>query len=399
MVCNSIFEKMCMLYKIINLYKFVIYSRHLAIVKCLIFIKGGNLMNNYSVEHESTFSRNVANIGKAGAYYTDTEHCRRIGKLIKFPAEFNLLEPSIGDGSAVLSLLGENRNKANLYGVEINADSYSLLEQKSICNYLLNADFLNDVRISKNSFSIMFANPPYGEYKDNIRYEQAFEEKAFSYLCKEALLVYVIPYYVLTQEKFIKSFFARYFPLATYRFDDSEYEKWKQVVVFARKRSQIAYMKSDLISYIESIEPTNLEYLPENVDKLFEVYESRDENVKTFSNLSFNAAAFLEVVDSSPILSEFGRNCGDIYKRVAAGNPALPLSKENAYMLGVCGAGSGLAGSEDEGTLHLQRGVVENVTTTSTETDENGVDNVVQRTMSSTSMHIIDAQMNYYELK
>ena len=86
---------MCMLYKIINLYKFVIYSRHLAIVKCLIFIKGGNLMNNYSVEHESTFSRNVANIGKAGAYYTDTEHCRRIGKLIKFPAEFNLLEPNV----------------------------------------------------------------------------------------------------------------------------------------------------------------------------------------------------------------------------------------------------------------------------------------------------------------
>lgn len=352
-----------------------------------------------NIEHESTFSRNVANIGKAGAYYTDKEHCRKIGKLVKFPEEFNILEPSVGDGSAVLSFLGENRESANLFGIELNGNTFNELEQNKVCNYTLHADFLNDVKISQCAFSCMFANPPYGEYKDGVRFEQAFAEKAFSYLKKNALVIYVIPHYVLTDEKFIRSFFARYEPMETYRFEPKEFEKWKQVCVIARRRESIAYRKTDLELYLSAVDLDKLEFIPEVSEPTYTLPSSRDDDVKFFTNLTFDAEIFVEAVNRSVILGEFGRNCAQEYRAVAAGNPPLPLTKENAYMLGVCGAGSGLAGNEDEGTLHLQRGVVENVTTRRIEPDENGSNVVVETVTSSTSMHILDSMMDYYELK
>lgn len=46
-------------------------------------------MNNNlnSVTHASMFGRTMANMGKLGAYYTDIGHCKRIGRLIKWPED------------------------------------------------------------------------------------------------------------------------------------------------------------------------------------------------------------------------------------------------------------------------------------------------------------------------
>lgn len=58
-----------------------------------------------NIFRQSSFSRTIINEAKMGAYYTDAEHCRRIGRLLDFPEEFIALEPSIGDGSAIAATL------------------------------------------------------------------------------------------------------------------------------------------------------------------------------------------------------------------------------------------------------------------------------------------------------
>lgn len=360
------------------------------------------------VEKGSTFSRTMSNIGKLGAYYTDVNMCQRIGHLIKWSEEVNIIEPSIGDASAISAVVGENNEGANVYGVELNEESYNALrrqmEEGTTCvKYLLKADFLHGVKISQKSFSFCFANPPYGDAEPGLRYEQAFEEKLFSYLKKGSLLVYVIPFYMLTDSRFVKSFYARYFPTGIYKFDDEVYRLFKQIVIFAYRREAIGYLKDDLEKWLlryESVE--NIPYLPdinEDVEK-YEVPTSQNEQVQYFTTLRFDAEAFRGALKKTTLLMRVGENgCVKRYTPIMAGSPPLPLTKETSHMLGVCGAGSGIAGNEDEGTLHLQRGVVDNITTTNIEVDEEtGKSKLIETSSSATSLHIIDAEFNYYVL-
>ena len=77
-----------------------------------------------NIFRQSSFSRTIINEAKMGAYYTDAEHCRRIGRLLDFPEEFIALEPSIGDGSAIAATLEEATVLPKIYGVELNQNTY-----------------------------------------------------------------------------------------------------------------------------------------------------------------------------------------------------------------------------------------------------------------------------------
>ena len=75
---------------------------------------------------ENSFFQSAQNVRKLGAYYTDVDHCRRIGNLFDFDQaeEICVLEPSIGDGQAVLTVTGE-REHCKIFGVELNRDTYT----------------------------------------------------------------------------------------------------------------------------------------------------------------------------------------------------------------------------------------------------------------------------------
>lgn len=362
------------------------------------------------IERGNTFFQSMQNIGKLGAYYTDIQHCKRIGHLIGWPEykEVCILEPSCGDCSALNAVTEEFPSTSNLvkFGVEMNSDTYEIVkDKKDSIDYIVNADFLSGFRASNKCFSVAFANPPYGEYEDGMRYEQAFAEKLFLYLKRDALLVYVIPYYVLSEnDKFIKSFFGRYNPMGVFRFDESEYKKYKQIVLFAYRRNANGYKKEELIRFCNSI--SNLEdipFLPEITDtvKKFPVIPSYENSVVEFTTKKFHPEIFSEALINSALYANFSHYASvKRYSAIEAGDPALPLTKEKAHMLAVCGAGSGLAGNEEDGTIHLQRGVVEQSSFEKIVHDEDGKSNhfsVIKQ--SSTSMHIIDADFNYHVLK
>ena len=66
----------------------------------------------------------------------------------------------------------------------------------------------------------------------------------------------------------------------------------------------------------------------------------------------------------------------------------------------VCGVCEGLAGNENEGTLHIQRGYVEQVETSRIKDNGPGnADTIEVITSSEASIHIFDSQFNYIVLK
>ena len=109
---------------------------------------------------ENSFFQNAQNMKKLGAYYTDVDHCRRIGNLFDFDQaeEICVLEPSIGDGQAVLTVTG-GRENCKIFGVELNKDTFTeYLQENPKFTVVLNEDFLKGVKISNNKFSF-FCQP------------------------------------------------------------------------------------------------------------------------------------------------------------------------------------------------------------------------------------------------
>lgn len=318
--------------------------------------------------HESAFFQSMKNVQKLGAFYTDVGHCQRIGNLFDFgqAEEICVLEPSIGDGAAVRAVTNDREN-CRIFGVEIQRETYQGLLENEQIHYKLNQDFLRGVKISRGVFSFCFMNPPYGEERDcKKRLEQLFIEKAAGYLKTGAYMALVIPHYVFKEDTFLSSLLSRFELCAYYRFDDKEYEKFKQVcVILKKKRGAVAgYLRSDKeriqkeIFYVE-----NFPYLPgqnEEVERL-EVLPSKDSDVQFFTSLDFDPEAAAQVLDKSNLYHELEKMFQKKYRGCDLENPVMPVSNDTAYLLAAIGGGQGYAGSEADRTLHLQRGTAERI--------------------------------------
>lgn len=367
------------------------------------------MMSMDNVFHQNSFSRAIANDAKLGAYYTDVKHCERIGYLFDFPEDEDVcvLDPSIGDGYAVVAATGKKAgDRKHIFGVELNSETFKLfLEDNALIEYPLCADFLNGVIITHGAFSFMFANPPYGQEGDSKRrLEVMFAEKAWNYLSNRAFVAYVIPYGVLTNENFIKPFFARFQCLAVFRFDDKEYERFHQVVIIAQKRSCIGYLKStfdDFYATIDSVE--KLPYLPNDIpEKRIRVSPSSPDAVEYFTTLQFNRKAAAEHLRNSPLHNRnFLREHAFMQPFVSLdiGQPPMPLKKDLLYLTAIAGGGQGLAGSEEKGDVHLQRGVTKVVKKKELRKDEvTGKETLVEVQTARVSMNIIESDGTITEL-
>ena len=354
---------------------------------------------------ENSFFQAATNVKKLGAYYTDVGHCKRIGMLFDFDLaeEICVLEPSVGDGSALMAVTGSRPN-IKRFGVEINPDTYSqhLKDNENFIS-VLNEDFLRGVKISHGVFSFCFANPPYGEQRGeqgSKRLELLFLERISNYLKSDAYLVYVIPYHVFSEEKFFRAVMSRYRICSYYRFDDKEYEKYHQIVVILQKKrsGQSGYLRSDFEeAYRRALKFNEISYLPEReeeVDEKYEVSPSKDADIEYFTTMKFKPEEACEGLKSSALYDHIVTS---LFQKAYSGcdlnRPIVPVSKDIAYLLAVSGGGQGLAGDEEEGTLHLQRGVARMVEEDTVNTDEQGVAKTIT-SMSYTKIKLNIIQNN-----
>ncbi len=129
------------------------------------------------MERVSTFSRTVDNFANKGQYFTCPLHSKAIGDLLEWPeSEVSIIEPSIGDASALFSFLDKEDNRT-VFGVELDKAIYEAHKKSKKVDYILNADFLSGISISNHAFSLAFANPPYGDSEYNERYESIFMKR------------------------------------------------------------------------------------------------------------------------------------------------------------------------------------------------------------------------------
>ena len=350
---------------------------------------------------QNTFSRVSGNDMRMGAFYTDPEHCRYLANYFSFckEEETTVLEPSIGDGTAVelVTKVKENSN-VKIFGVELNGGVAKTTNEKETIEACIEADFLDGVRIKNNAFAFCFGNPPYinddlGEERE--RTEKQFLEKVTNYLIKEGLLCWVIPYHVFI-ERFIERSHFRYLIghydiLNVLRFRDAEYAKYKQVAIIARKRQPRVLLKDEVDREISKYSLEQIPVLSEKPLNIYTVPALPKETVTLFCCKKFNVDEAYETLHTQmanvDVLSDLHKyiNKNLTTKKFVVNNlgkPPIPLKKDSLYLLATSGSGQGITGSEETKDLHLQRGVAEVIQESEFYTDESGkeMEKVTSRT-------------------
>lgn len=340
----------------------------------------------------SNFSRTRDNLAKLGQYFTNLDHTKALSGLFQWPeGEVSILEPSIGDASALKSFLDRKENRT-IFGVELDTRLYESLKETKEVDYLLNSDFISGVAISHSSFSLCFANPPYGEGEYGERLESVFMKKTCTYLKTDGVIVLIIPYYLFNKdENFAEKFTSRFDVEATYKFHEEEFKKYRQIVLIGRKKEEperdiIAEEK--LTQLVEDIE--NLTLLPFNYDgDRIEIHTSSSQNIKHFQTLSLDVDELSNSYKKGSLLSKI-----NILKKVKEERqlfPPITPKTGHLYLLGTTGFTSGMIGTKEDRDLHLQRGKVKEETRIEHEDMKSGAVKERIKTFKTTSMVLIES--------
>lgn len=365
---------------------------------------------------QNSFSRSMANDEKLGAYYTDSKVCEMIGRYLDFPdGHVNVMEPSVGDATALFSVLKgaafvkgstitenatENIQKVaekvkevlniTTYAVEINKETYANLEEKKVIDYLVRSDFLTGMKITNKAFNFCFSNPPYGmDITGKERFEVSFLKRISATVKPNGILCYVIPEYVIAEDKFFKKeWVSRFVTAGIYRFPEKVYQQFKQCVLFGVRKNVIHIREEEVEDYNERIQ--NIQELDASYDgERLRVQAGEEKDIQYFTTYEENPRKNICALEHSPIFGNLNL-CEKRFTNTKIGNPIVPLNENLMYLLAVSGCGQGLAGSIENKDLHLQRGCVKRVQNSSIEPNgKNGLKEVVTET-SAVCMTIVE---------
>ena len=309
------------------------------------------VLKNEIPETEAVTGRvigHLMNSVKLGFYPTDIEHVKMIKKAIVFPdSKVNLFDPCCGEGFA-LEKLALNEN-ADTYGIELDGIRRTNAETR-IKRVGFGSFFAS--RVSYECFHGIFLNPPYlsiiGENGSKTRSEKRFLVESMYNLMQGGVMIYIIPYYRLTMD--ICTILCNNFEnISVYRFLDSEFSKFKQVVVFgikkvreenieaAEKLSQYAMMP-ERIPMIDTLVPESY------------VLPDTEKTVETFKGEEFNLGELKrQLAASNSVNMLFEKSKLDAMEK----RPLLPL---NVGQLGLIGGSGLINGYIDCDSPHVIKG-------------------------------------------
>lgn len=352
------------------------------------------------VKRQTGFQRVLYNEAKKGAYYTDKEHCKWLSNLFEWPKEeFCIIEPSIGDGEAVSTVISKDATDQKVvFGVELDERVYENQKSNPSIKHLINADFLNGVKISNESFTFCFGNPPYGQdVYEKERLEYNFLKKVTKYLKAKAVLVWVVPYYVFQDEPKYAAFFNANFEVVhIYKFHEEEFNKYKQIVIIGIKRpgGPLRDQEESNKLYRKVMDIDTLPLVPIAYDgPKINIIPSKEQDITYFSSKEFKSDEALDfLLSQSAVYKEIvtsTKHKDVLLKEI--GQPPVELSPSHMYLLAVCGYTSSFKmGSEENKDIHLQRGKVDNIEKASYETKENGSVIKTVRSSAHTKLTIIE---------
>lgn len=194
------------------------------------------------------FPRLARNFAKNGYYPTDEPTLERaLNALAPADGPMNIIDPCAGEGVAVAEAAHAlGRGKATAYAVEFDAERAR--HARGLVDHCIHGDVM-DTFISRQSFGLLWLNPPYGDLPrdDNgidrfqiqgrPRLEKLFYQRSLPLLQYGGVLVFIVPNYTLDAE--VVGWLTRHFKeLRVFQGVDKQF---KQVVVFGvrvRQRDQ-----------------------------------------------------------------------------------------------------------------------------------------------------------------
>jgi hypothetical protein len=191
------------------------------------------------------FPRLARNFAKNGDYPTDEPTLERaLNALMPSDGPMCILDPCAGEGVAIAEAAHAlGREQAKAFAVEFDAERAR--HARGLVDHCLHADLM-DTMISKQSFGLLWLNPPYGDLSKDVngnigyqgqgraRLEKLFYQRSLSLLQYGGVLVFIVPGYVLDAE-LVGWLTRHYTDLRIYRAVETQF---KQVVIFGRRVRQ-----------------------------------------------------------------------------------------------------------------------------------------------------------------
>jgi hypothetical protein len=201
------------------------------------------------------FPRLAQNFAKAGYFPTDEPTLERaLSALSPGDGPMNILDPCAGEGVAIAEAAHAlGRERAKVFAVEYDAERARHARQ--LVDRCLHGDLMDTI-LSRQSFGLLWLNPPYGdlpkdahgnkgyEGQGRARLEKLFYQKTLPLLQYDGILVFIIPSYTLDAE--LVGWLTRHY--ADLRVFRAMTAQFKQVVIFGRRIRQ-----RDLVS--DSVRP------------------------------------------------------------------------------------------------------------------------------------------------
>ena len=191
------------------------------------------------------FPRLARNFVKNGYFPTDEPTLERaLNALMPSDGPMCILDPCAGEGVAIAEAAHAlGREQAKAFAVEFDAERAR--HARGLVDHCLHADLM-DTMVSKQSFGLLWLNPPYGDLSKDVngnigyqgrgraRLEKLFYQRTLSLLQYGGVLVFIVPGYVLDAE-LVGWLTRHYTDLRIYRAVETQF---KQVVIFGRRVRQ-----------------------------------------------------------------------------------------------------------------------------------------------------------------
>lgn len=290
-----------------------------------------------------------------------------------------LLDPCAGKGEAA-AFLGKALN-CQTWGAEL-----SPVRAKEAAQVMdvVHATAWQSCRLTDESITVLFLNPPYDiETLDGQkRLELEFLRSTTFKLVKGGILIYIVPQSLLGMTDVDRMLAGHYEDLRVFRFPAGEYERFKQVVVFAR-RKQYQTPTTKAIQAIRRLADADLAPLAMPDVPHYPVLPAPEKGANNrpvrFQRLDWLPEEMVEAARQNGVHTT--QDWTDLVQPsdgIVEMNPAMPLKKGHVAMLMASGMMGTLRLTDEEGRPMLVKGRVTKVVEKIEERDEDKGETVVR---------------------